>query len=49
MINLNDTTHEPRTSLPRCSLHEGAPEVRHELENGFAQNDNLPGPELPEL
>ena len=32
--------------LPRCGLQEDSPEVRRGLEKGFAQNDNLRGPEL---
>ena len=30
----------------RCGVQEDTPEVRRELEQGFAQNDNLRGPEL---
>jgi hypothetical protein len=30
----------------RCGVQEDTPEVRRELEKGFAQNDNLRGPEL---
>ena len=30
----------------RCGVQEDTPEIRHELEKGFAQNDNLRGPEL---
>jgi hypothetical protein len=30
----------------RCGVQQDTPEVRHELEKGFAQNDNLRGPEL---
>ena len=37
---------EPQISLPRCGLHEDTPEIRRDLEKGFAQNDNLRGPEL---
>jgi hypothetical protein len=29
-----------------CGVQEDTPEVRRELEKGFAQNDNLRGPEL---
>jgi len=29
-----------------CGVQEDTPEIRHELEKGFAQNDNLRGPEL---
>ena len=43
---LNDTSHEPQIGLPRCGVQEDTPEVRRELEKGFAQNDNLRGPEL---
>jgi hypothetical protein len=43
---LNDTSYEPQIGLPRCGVQEDAPEVRRELEKGFAQNDNLRGPEL---
>jgi hypothetical protein len=30
----------------RCGVQQDTPEVRRELEKGFAQNDNLRGPEL---
>jgi hypothetical protein len=30
----------------RCGVQEDTPEVRRELEKGFAQNDNLRGPEI---
>jgi hypothetical protein len=30
----------------RCGVQKDTPEVRRELEKGFAQNDNLRGPEL---
>jgi hypothetical protein len=33
-------------TLDRCGVQEDTPEVRRELEKGFAQNDNLRGPEL---
>jgi hypothetical protein len=36
----------PKLPLDRCGVQEDTPEVRHELEKGFAQNDNLRGPEL---
>jgi hypothetical protein len=29
-----------------CGMQQDTPEVRRELEMGFAQNDNLRGPEL---
>jgi hypothetical protein len=41
---LSDTTHEPQIGLPRCGVQEDTPEVRRELEKGFAQNDDLRGP-----
>lgn len=43
---LSDTIHEPQIGLPRCGVQKDTPEVRRELERGFAQNDNLRGPEL---
>jgi hypothetical protein len=36
----------PWLNLDRCGVQEDTPEVRRELEKGFAQNDNLRGPEL---
>ncbi|HXR39334.1 MAG TPA: hypothetical protein VN776_09585 [Terracidiphilus sp.] len=42
----NDATNEPEIGLPRCGLQEDTPEVRRELEKGFAENDTLRGPEL---
>lgn len=36
----------PWLTLNRCGVQEDTPEVRRELEKGFAQNDNLRGPEL---
>jgi hypothetical protein len=41
-----DASHGPWLHLDRCGVQEDTPEVRHELEKGFAQNDNLRGPEL---
>jgi hypothetical protein len=32
--------------IPRCGMQPDTPENRRELEKGFAQNDNLRGPEL---
>jgi len=43
---LTNEAQVPQIGLPRCGLQEDAPEVRRELEKGFAQNDNLRGPEL---
>ena len=34
-------TKDSPLSFERCGLHEDTPEVRHELEKGFAQNDAL--------
>jgi hypothetical protein len=42
----NDASHEPLIGLQRCGVQEDTPEVRLEFEKGFAQNDNLRGPEL---
>ena len=42
----SDADGGPQISLPRCGLHPDTPEVRGEMEKGFAQNDNLRGPEL---
>lgn len=42
----DETTNEPHIGLPRCGVHVDTPEVHRELEKGFAQNDNLRGPEL---
>lgn len=36
----DDTAH-PEVALPRCGLQEDTDQIRHELEKGFAQNDNL--------
>jgi hypothetical protein len=36
----------PWLKLDRCGVQEDTPENRSELEKGFAQNDNLRGPEL---
>jgi hypothetical protein len=36
----------PWLHLVRCGVQEDTPEVRRELAKGFAQNDNLRGPEL---
>jgi len=36
----------PWLNLDRCGVQEDTPEVRRQLEKGFAQNDNLRGPEL---
>lgn len=36
----------PHISLPRCGVQEDTTEIRHELEQGFAQNDNLRRHEL---
>jgi hypothetical protein len=33
-------------SVDSCGVQEDTPEVRRELEKGFAQNDKLRGPEL---
>jgi len=33
-------------ALALCGVQEDTPEVRRELEKGFAQNDNLRVPEL---
>lgn len=38
-------TKESDVSLDRCGVHEDTPEVRRQLEKGFAQNDNLGVPE----
>jgi hypothetical protein len=43
---LPDGAAETKIGLPRCGLQEDSPEVRGGLEKGFAQNDNLRGPEL---
>ena len=43
---LDETAPEPHVVLPRCGVQEDTDEVRRELEKGFAQNDNLRGPEL---
>jgi len=43
---LGEAPSEPRIGSPRCGVQEDTPEVRRELEKGFAQNDNLRGPEL---
>jgi hypothetical protein len=42
----NEPSSEPRIGLPRCGVQEDTPEVRSQLEKGFAQNDNLRRPEL---
>jgi hypothetical protein len=42
----NEPSVEPRIGLPRCGVQEDTPEVRRQLEKGFAQNDNLRRPEL---
>jgi hypothetical protein len=42
----DERSREPRIGLPRCGAQEDSPEVRRELEKGFAQNDNLRRPEL---
>jgi hypothetical protein len=39
-------TQESPIALDPCGVWEDTPEVRLELEKGFAQNDNLRGPEL---
>jgi hypothetical protein len=36
----------PWLNLNRCGVQQDTPEIRRELEKGFAQNDNLRGPEL---
>jgi hypothetical protein len=41
-----DDPPSPWLILNRCGVQEDTPEVRLELEKGFAQNDNLRGPEL---
>ena len=42
-----DLYNEESEIVPfRCGVQEDTPEVRRELEKGFAQNDNLRGPEL---
>jgi hypothetical protein len=38
--------HAKELNVDRCGVQEDTPEVRRELEKGFAQNDNLRGPEL---
>jgi hypothetical protein len=43
---LDELSHEPHIGLPRCGVQDDTPEVHRELERGFAQNDNLRGPEL---
>jgi len=42
----NEPPHGPHISLPRCGVQDDTPEVRRQLETGFAQNDNLRGSEL---
>jgi hypothetical protein len=42
----NEPPLEPSIGLPRCGAQEDTPEVRRQLEKGFAQNDNLRRPEL---
>jgi hypothetical protein len=42
----DDPSDDPQIGLPRCGVWEDTPENRRELEKGFAQNDNLRGPEL---
>jgi hypothetical protein len=37
---------EPVIDMERCGVLEDTPQVMHELERGFAQNDALRGPEL---
>ncbi len=39
-------TSKSPLDLRRCGVQPDTPEVRRELEKGFAQNDNLRGPEL---
>jgi hypothetical protein len=39
--NLNDSTKDSPLSFERCSVSEDTPEIRSELEKGFAQNDTL--------
>ena len=34
-------TKDSPISFERCGVHEDTPEIRHELEKGFAQNDTL--------
>ena len=36
----------PFLTLDRCGVQEDSPEIRRELEKGFAENDALSGPEL---
>lgn len=45
-VPANDARKVPEISLPRCGAQNDTSEVRRELEKGFAQNDNLRGPEL---
>jgi hypothetical protein len=41
-----DDPPSPHLNLDRCGVQDDTPENRRELEKGFAQNDNLRGPEL---
>lgn len=49
LLVYDDHLADPRglwLQLDRCGVQEDTPEIRRELEKGFAQNDNLRGPEL---
>jgi hypothetical protein len=46
LASSEDHGKEPALFMDRCGVQKDTPEVREELEKGFAQNDNLRGPEL---